>query len=170
MAEIDKILTLGDDAQSSQFEVYFPEGLYGGDSGEEVGLRIQNSVTIPREVTSEYIVTYRGMTIPFPASVDETDKTLTFDSVRLDGDWEIYKVLRAWQKASFDSSNATRDSVANLRKIIGIRALNQDNVTTFDQRFVGAWLKEIEQTPFDHTGVDPLAVSLTFRYVKKIEE
>ena len=163
MSDVDKILNLGDDALTNSFELFFPDGIPGGGTGEVVALRMDQSFDIPETGVGQYDIFYRGLKISKTNKLEETDKNVTMD-VRLDQQWEVYDELNAWLKLSFDPETSTSATEAETRTTIGVRALDGGNNIVKTLLLRNSKLRALKIATFDHNTSDPIRLTLSFIY------
>jgi len=160
----DKILQLKDNQMANQFEIFFPQGIPGGGDISELALRIKGAVPLPDKTIGMWDRIYKGVKIPFPVTVDETDKSLTLIAL-IDQTWEVYDALKAYHNMIFNSREATAYPISEVRTIIGIRMLNgqQQAVKTF--LFKGAFLTRLKVSDPDYEATEPQEVEMEWKYV-----
>lgn len=159
MATINEILALSDDQMSSQFQIQFPNGIPGSGSGDNVALRMDQTIDIPDESVSEYTFYHKGMLIVRPNMQDETDKHLLL-SVRIDQQWDVFEAIKSWKRLVHDPINGTRLPLASVSTTLLVQALDSSNNVVQTTTFTNVIIKSFKVTAFEHAGTDPSRVEL----------
>jgi len=160
----DKILQLKDNQMANQFEIFFPQGIPGGGDISELALRIKGAIPLPDKTILSWDRIYKGVKIPFPMTVDETDKTLTFIAL-IDQGWEIYDALRNYHDLIFDPRSATALPTSMIRTTVGIRMLNGQQQTVKTLLFKGAFMNRFKASDPDYEAQEPQEVEMEWKYV-----
>lgn len=161
MAAIDTIINMGDDQQTNQFQILFPAGIPFGGSGENVALRMDQSIDIPEDVVNSYDIFYKGMKIPKTGTLDESTKEISIP-VRIDQQWAVWDDLYNWKKKVYDSNEGTRASSEETRTPMIIQALDGSDSVVKTHRFTGVQIKSIKVGAYEHGGSEPMRAELTF--------
>jgi hypothetical protein len=156
---IDQILSLSDDQMTSQFQIQFPNGIPGGGSGENVSLRMDQTLDIPEESVGEYTFYYKGMIIIRPNMTDETDKHMLL-SVRIDQQWEVFEALKNWKRMVHDPINGTRLPLASVSTTMLAQALDGSGDVVQTTTFSNVIIKNFKVTAWEHAGTDPSRVEI----------
>ena len=151
---IDEILSLNDDQMNTQFQVLFPNGIPGGGSGDNIVIRMDETVQIPRESVGSYDTYFKGMKITRPNMTDESEKLLTL-SVRLDQQWEVFDDLQNWKRSVHNPIKGTRLPLATVSTGLLVQFLDGSNNIVKTAVFNNCVIKEIEVSAFEHNGTDP---------------
>ena len=151
---IDAVLQTDDDQLDSQFQVLFPAGIPGGGSGDNIVIRMDQSVQIPRESVGSYDFFYKGLKITRPNMTDETEKTITLN-VRIDQQWAVYDDILNWKRSVHNPITGTRLSLSDVSTQVLVQALDNEGNIVKTAVFNNCLIKEVEVTPFDHAGLDP---------------
>ena len=160
----DKILQLKDNQMANMFEIFFPKGIPGGGDISELALRIKGSIPLPDKSIAIWERVYKGVKIPFPISVDETDKSITLTAI-LDQNWEIYDALNNYHKMIFDPETGTGFPTSEIRTTIGIRMLNTQQQVVKTLLFQGAFMSRFKASDPDYEATEPQEVEMEWKYV-----
>lgn len=166
----DKILLLGDDQMSSQWQLIFPNGLPSGGDTDSIGLRVDTTFDPPENTVNTYEFFHKGYKFPMTGMLQETDKTFTIE-VRLDQQWKVYDDLLAWSKMTYDHSNGTALSEITARTTVIVQAQDRQQNKVANLKFKYAKLKnEPKIGSFDNASGDPIRLTLTFIFIEMIKE
>lgn len=165
---VQDVLTIGDDALASQFEISFPEGLPGGGDEKHYRLRCDQPIDTPAESIGTYDIMRKGRKITKTNREETTEKTITV-SIRLDETWQIYYELLKWKRYSFDpitGGSAIPDGIwpVSIRAPFVISSLNRNNDPAHGFIYTKAKPISIKVTAFDPSSDQPLRVEVVFIY------
>jgi hypothetical protein len=163
MSNVDKIMSLGDDAASSQFEVFFPEGIPGGGNSDEIAMRSDQPIDVPEIVHGQYEFFFRGIKMMKKSKLEETDKNITI-SIRLDQQFNVWDSLRAWQQLGFNEKDSTSASDIVSSTTIGIRVYDGTNTSVKTFYFRYASLRGLKATSFDPASNEPVRAELNIMF------
>lgn len=166
MAAIDTIVNLPDDQQANQFQISFPDGIPQGGSGENVALRMDQSIDIPEDTVNVYEIFYKGMKIQKTGTLDESDKTISIP-VRIDQQWAVWDDLYAWKNAVFNSNEATRLPSSETRTTMLIQALDGNDNVVKTHQLNGVQLRGIKVGTYEHGSGDPMRAELNFIFASQ---
>ena len=147
---IDTILNLEDDQLSSQFQVQFPNGIPLGGSGDNIILRMDQSVQVPRESVGSYDFYYKGMKITRPNMTDESEKLLTLN-IRLDQQWEVFDDLQNWKRSVYNPITGTRLPLATVSVPVFVQFLDGEGNIIKTAVFNNSVIKEQNSEPLKIT-------------------
>jgi len=156
---IEEILSLSDDAMTSQFQIQFPNGIPGSGSGENVALRMDQALDPPEESVGEYEFFYKGLKIVRPNMQDESDKHVLI-TVRIDQQWAVFEALKNWKRLVHDPINGTRLPTASVSTTMLVQALDGGGDIVQTATFTNVVLKSFKVTSWEHAGADPQRVEL----------
>jgi hypothetical protein len=160
---VDKILGLGDDQLASQFIVLFPEGLPGGGDVDNLSLRLDESIDPPSEEVGMYNIKYRGMDIPKTNMSEQTSKEIELIA-RLDGNWEIYKMLRKSFEITYNPVTGTSLGEASSRFLMEVQALNGSNDVVETLSFKNSKIRTLKISNFGHEEETPAKITFGLIY------
>lgn len=160
----DKILALKDNQMANQFELFFPNGLPGGGDVSELALRIKGAIALPDKTILSWDRIYKGVKIPFPMTVDETDKTITLIAL-IDQNWTVYDAIKTYHKNVFDPRTATAMPTSEVRTTIGVRMLDRQQATVKTLLFKGAFITRFKASDPDYEAQEPQEMEMEFKYV-----
>lgn len=166
---IDIMSNMGDDALSNQFNLVFPTGIPGGGNTDRLSLRMDQSLDPPEQTVNVYDIFYRGLKISKTGTLDETDKTLTFD-IRLDQAWGVFDDLNNWLKLVFDFSTGIAMPDEMTRTNISIQATDTADKIIKTITFKGVKIRGIKISSFDNTTSEPIRVTLNLIWSDFISE
>ncbi len=158
---VDLIMGLGDDQLNNQFVFLLPTGIPGGGDADAISLRMEETFPIPEEGVSEYIIEYQGLQIIKTTMKEDTDKHFEI-TVRVDSGWSIYNDLKDWKNMVFNpvTGTALPDSMTRTTAVVQALDGQKNVVKTFT--FKHSKLQKIGISEFDHTGEEPIKLTLTF--------
>jgi len=160
---VDRILQLGDDAHSNQFQIVFPNGIPTGGDDVSMALRLTGAFTMPQQTIYKYDIEYKGDKIPKTARKIDTDKVFTV-TIRIDGNWKVYDELKAWHKAVYDPKTNTAMNDFLSRCPIVVQALDGSDSIVKSFTFTYCKIFDFKVTDFDSTVGDPLNIEAGFIY------
>lgn len=160
----DKILQLKDNQMANQFEIFFPRGIPGGGDISELPLRIKGAIPLPDKTITIWERIYKGIKIPFPMTVDETDKTLTLIAL-IDQNWEVYDAIRDYSKLVFNPNDATALPTSEIRTTVGIRMLNTQQQAVKTLLFKGAFISRFKASDPDYEATEPQEMEMEWKWV-----
>jgi hypothetical protein len=160
---INDVINLSDDQMASQFQIQFPNGIPGGGSGDEIALRMDQSLDIPEEAVGEYIFYYKGLKIVRPNMIDESTKELLI-TVRLDQQWNIFEQIKAWKRLVHDPINGTRLPTASVSTTMLFQALDGSGDVMQTATFTNVIIKNFKVTSFENEGGDPARVEMNLLF------
>lgn len=160
---IDRILSLGDDAHSNQFQITFPAGIPTGGDSESITLRMDQTFSLPEEIIYKYDIDFKGVKVPKTGRKEDTDKLITV-SVRIDQKWLVFDDLRAWLKAVYDPQTNTAMPDLLLRTPIAVQMLDGDNSVVKTFLFSYSKIFALKVTDADNSSGDPFRVEIQFIY------
>ena len=160
----DKILQLKDNQMANQFEIFFPSGIPGGGNISELPLRIKGTVSLPDKTITFWERIYKGAKIPFPMTVDETDKTLTLIAL-IDQNWEVYDALKTYHDLVFNPRDATGLPTSELRTTVGIRMLDRNQTTVKTLLWKGSIIARLKLSDPDYEATEPQEVEMEWKWV-----
>ena len=157
------LIRLSDDALNSQYQILFPKGIPGGGSGDNIALRMDQPISIPREAVGEYEIFYKGRKIVKTNMLEETDKHITLQ-VRIDQNWAVFEDIKNWKRLVYDPINGTRLPIASISCPIVFQMLDGSQVVKQTCTLTQCVLKEFEVMSFEPQGNDPSRVELNIIY------
>jgi hypothetical protein len=163
MSNVDTIFSVGDNAASSQFEVFFPEGIPGGGNSQNVELRSDQPIDIPEIVYGQFEFFFKGVKITLPSRLEETDKNITI-SIRLDQQFNTWDDLRAWQLLGFNEKDGTAAPNITAATTVGFRILDGNNnpAKTFYLKYT--FLRGLKITSLDPASNEPIRAELNLMF------
>jgi hypothetical protein len=106
----------------------------------------------------------RGRSIPMPTSVQNEDKTITFNYM-LSSDWHQYTFLYKWFNQLSDSNNAPSDTYGNLVVDISVIMISEYKQPMFTITFKGCWINTLQSIDFNYqSGEDNIQHAFTIKY------
>jgi len=172
MGIIDDIYNQGDDALLDQFEVNVAP-LSGVIDSTNLKFRIQ-TFDAPEDSLGNYEIKYKGITVQKFNGDDTTPKTLSF-TLRVNKDYSIYKKFKDWIDLikNPDTGNETADIIQG-----GIPAWRTDMtfnsidasgaLTGLETTYNGCWPQSISSISYDQGSGEPVNVTITCMYLKKL--
>lgn len=163
LSYLDKLARVGavDDQMSNQFEIYF----LGTPviNIEEMSLRMDRSIDIPKRSVVKSEINYQGVKIPKLTSNEETDKTITLN-FRLDQNWMVYNTLNIWFGKTHNHFNGSMKKTDDRTVTLVFRAFKNNNETSRLFLFKNLQIMSIKLSEFDHTSNEPIRVECEFIY------
>jgi len=160
---INEILNLSDDQLNSQYQILFPNGIPGGGSGDNLVLRMDQAIQIPRESVGEYEIYYKGAKIVRPSMMEDTDKHITIQ-VRIDQQWTVFEDIKTWKRMVHDPINMTRLPIATVSCPILFQALDGSQKVVQTCTLSNCVIQQFEVTSFEPNGTDPSRVEMQIIY------
>lgn len=157
------LIRLSDDMLNSQYQILFPNGIPGGGSGDNIALRMDQPIQIPRESVGEYDIYYKGMKITKTSMLEDTDKHITIQ-VRIDQQWAVFEDIKNWKRLVHDPINGTRLPFASINCPILFQALDGSQAVKQTCTLSQCVIKEFEVTSFEPNGTDPSRVEMNIIY------
>ena len=164
MINVSNILALGDDQMASQYSLIFPEGIPGGGTGENVSLRMDQSLDPPEQGVNVYERFHKGFKIPKTGMLEETTKEFTVD-VLVDQQWQVYDELEACKKMTYNQEDGTGlpDMDCYFPIITQYEDKQQNSVKQIQYNYCK--IKALKVATADNTSGDPLRLTVTFTFV-----
>ena len=161
---IEQIINLGDDALLNQFRLVFPSGIPFGGTGENIALRMDQSIDLPEETVAVYEYFFRGIKITKASMLDETAKEITFD-VRIDSQWAVFDDLNGWKQKVHNPNAGTRLPFALTSTTMLVQmftGVEGEDTPVKQVRFGGVVLKGLKGPALEHGASDPARATLSF--------
>jgi hypothetical protein len=153
------------DQMSNQFMFKIPDGLPNGGDVGELEVRMNKSIELPDMKHGTYERSWRGDKIQKSNKVVETSKELNFELV-CDQRWKVAQDILDWFGGVYDSKTYTWIPEERLRKDIAILAQDENNSVAKILWYRGFLLTGAKISAFDHTGAEPISITVSGSFIR----
>ena len=173
MAQLTKLINIGDDALSNEFDIFFPSGIPGFTLLTDLAIRT-TTVAIPEQSVGTYDTNYKGRKVTKRNNMNETPTEFTF-TYRIDKNYLTYIGLSSYfntycnQKTSAYLPDITLGGASTSRFPIVVAPVDANGVTVNSgTTFEGCFIKTLGGWSHDNSSGEPLTCDVTVVFYRML--
>ena len=173
MSYLEDLITVQNDAFDNLYDIAITLPSQLSASISDIHLRLRSGdITIPEPTVEEYPIAYKTVTINKPKPKITLERKLSIP-FRVDANYDLYELLKEWQKLTFDSNgnykplNAGRYGKIVISAYQSAEGIDTGLNTAAKWTFDNVWFRGFTTGPaFKRDGGDVLLVTAEFPFFK----